>query len=84
MMTAFAVIASPSSNRTTCTLSSDGKRHAFDASLMRTPNFWACSAARAASSSPEAAEGTFQQRPVRVRQQGSPASLGDNVYFGAV
>ena len=52
-MTAFAVIASPSSNRTTCTLSSDDNDTAFDASLMCTPNFWACSAARAASSSPD-------------------------------
>ncbi len=56
-MTAFAVITSPSSNRTRCTLSGDDNDTAFDACLMRTPNFWACSVARAASSSPDTPAG---------------------------
>src|ERR1700693_472887 len=76
MMTDFAVITSPSSNLTFCTPEPDDSDTALDASFMRTPNFWACKAARAASSSPDRPAGKPSRFSIRDDVPACPPTLG--------
>ena len=73
-MTDFAVTASPSSNPTRCRPACDDSDTALAACLMRTPNFWACNAARAASSSPDRPAGKPSRFSIREEVPAWPPS----------
>ena len=65
MMTDLAATVSPSSKLTWCRPSADDKDMARAACLIRTPNFCACSVARAASSSPDRPAGKPRRFSIR-------------------